>query len=83
LLDFTGLRPQPHFCIADRNGTHYRCMNKDEVDRVAAYCPDTDSCYYADPKAFGSRGLTLRFTKPKNQQKKNVKLAEDFQRMPL
>lgn len=66
----------------DRKGTHYRSMNKDDVDRVAAYCPETDRCYYVDPKDFGSRGLTLRFTKPKNQQKKNVKLAEDFQRMP-
>lgn len=67
----------------DRKGTHYRRMNKEDVDRVAAYCPDTDCCYYADPKAFGIRGLTLRITAPKNKQKKHVKLAEDFRRMPL
>src|SRR5271157_5264940 len=67
----------------DRKGTHYRTMDKNEVDRVAAYCPDTDRCYYVDPRVFGSRGVTLRFVEPGNRQRKNIKLATDFLRMSV
>jgi hypothetical protein len=65
----------------DRKGTLYRTMDKSEVDRVAAYCPNTDRCYYVDPRVFGSRGVKLRFVKSGNRQRKNVKLATEFLRM--
>jgi len=50
-----------HFrtCWADKNGTHMRQIDKDEVDIYCVYCPDTDECYYLSPKDF-NRSVTLR-----------------------
>jgi hypothetical protein len=61
----------------DRHGLHSVPLDKSQVDLFCVYCPDTDKCYYFDPKAFG-KSLTLRIAPPKNGQKKNLKLAEDF-----
>ena len=66
---------------ADRNGTHTRPMDKDEVDLYCIYCPDTDECYYLDPKDY--RGsVTLRVKAPKNNQARGVRLASDYRRVP-
>lgn len=47
------------------------------VDIIAIYCPCTDKCYYVYEKDF-STYLTLRINKPKNNQVKNVRLAENY-----
>jgi hypothetical protein len=65
----------------DRNGTHLRQVKKDEVDLYCIYCPDTDECYYLDPKHY-NRSVTLRVEAPKNNQARNIKLAKDFRRVP-
>ncbi|WP_041070289.1 group I intron-associated PD-(D/E)XK endonuclease [Thiolapillus brandeum] len=65
----------------DKNGTHMRQVDKDEVDLYCIYCPDTDECYYLDPKNY-NRSVTLRVEAPKNNQARNVKLARDFRRVP-
>jgi hypothetical protein len=72
-----------HFrsCWADKNGTHMRQTDKDEIDLYCIYCPDTDECYYLDPKNY-NRSVTLRVEMPRNNQTKNVKLAVDFRRVP-
>ncbi len=66
---------------ADKNGTHMRQVDKGEIDLYCIYCPDTDYCYYLDPKDY-NRSVTLRVEMPKNNQIANVKLAQDFRRVP-
>ena len=68
-------------CWADKNGTHTVPIDKNEVDLYCVFCPDTDECYYLDPKEFGSN-MTLRVKTPKNNQLKNVNFAADFRRVP-
>jgi hypothetical protein len=72
-----------HFrsCWADKNGTHTRQINKEEVDLYCIYCPDTDACYYLDPKDYKS-SVTLRVETPKNNQSRNVRMAADYRWVP-
>ena len=77
----------PFDLVAYRDGefrrvqVKYRKLDKDEVDLYCVYCPDTDECYYLNPKEFGSNA-TLRVEAPKNGQMKNVKFAADYRRAP-
>ena len=66
---------------ADRNGTKTRQVDKNEIDLYCIYCPDTDACYYLDPKQF-NRSVTLRVKAPKSNQSRNIKQAADFRRVP-
>jgi PD-(D/E)XK endonuclease len=66
---------------SDRNGIHSTAMDREEVDVVAIYSPDTGRCYYLNPADFRS-SVSLRLTPPRNGQRTNVLLAEDFLAMP-
>ncbi len=66
---------------ADKNGTHMQQIDKDEVDLYCLYCPETDECYYLDPKDY-NKSVTLRVEKPKNNQTANVRLASAYRRAP-
>jgi hypothetical protein len=72
-----------HFrsCWTDKNGTHMQQVDKDEVDLYCVYCPETDECYYLDPKDY-NRSVTLRVGRPKNNQSTNVRLASDYRGVP-
>jgi hypothetical protein len=72
-----------HFrsCWADKNGTHMRKVDKDEIDLYCIYCPDTDECYYLDPGDYKS-SVTLRVETSKNNQSRNVRMATDYRRVP-
>jgi hypothetical protein len=72
-----------HFrsCWADKNGTHMRQIDKEEVDLYCIYCPDTDHCYYLDPKEY-KNSVTLRVETSKNNQSKNVRMATDYRGVP-
>ncbi len=64
---------------SDKNGSHEQLYDKDDIDYIAVYCPETDKCYYVHIKDFeNSTAITLRLTKPKNNQSKGVKLADDY-----
>lgn len=65
----------------DKNGTHRRATDKREVDLFCVYCPETDECYYFDPSQFG-RSLSLRVDAPKNGQKRKIKFAADYRKVP-
>ena len=81
-LDKTGaLHVKFATCWADRHGTHTVAINKDEVDLYCIFCPDTDECYYLDPRSFDSNA-SLRVEAPKNGQAKGVNFAADFRRAP-
>jgi hypothetical protein len=66
---------------ADRNGTHERPLDKNELDVVCVYCPETDECYYFDPNQC-RQGFSLRVGPAKNHQVKSVHLIEDYRRIP-
>ncbi len=66
---------------ADKNGTHTRKVDKDQIDLYCIYCPDTDECYYLDPKEYKS-SVTLRVETSRNNQSRNVRMATDFRRVP-
>ncbi|HWL45188.1 MAG TPA: group I intron-associated PD-(D/E)XK endonuclease [Ilumatobacter sp.] len=66
---------------ADRHGVHTRAMPRDEVDVIAIYCPDTDTCYYIDPSRFGM-SVTVRIEPPKNNQQRRVISASECLSMP-
>ena len=68
-------------CWADKHGTHTSPIDKNEVDIYCVYCPDTDECYYLRPERFRSTA-SLRVEMPKNGQRKNVKFASDYRRVP-
>lgn len=66
---------------ADKKGTHERPIDKEAVDVFCVYCPDTDRCYYFDPKSF-NRSLSLRVNTPKNNQKRGIRMASDYRKVP-
>ena len=65
----------------DKKGTHMRQVDKAQIDLYCIFCPDTDECYYLDPKDY-NRSVTLRVEAPKNNQARNIRLAKDFRRVP-
>ena len=66
---------------SDRHGIHKLQMAKTEVDVVCVYCPDTERCYYLDPR--GHRGVVyLRLAPTKNNQSKRVLMADRFTDLP-
>jgi hypothetical protein len=67
---------------SDANGRHVKGLEKDEIDVMCVYCPDTRSCYYIDPKHFG-RSVTLRVTPSRNGQARRVWPASEFSSVPV
>ncbi len=68
-------------CWADRHGVHTVPIDKDEVDLFCIYCPETDECYYLEPRKYRSN-VSLRVEAPKNCQARGIHLAADFRRAP-
>ena len=56
-------------------------VDKNEIDVYCVYCPQTDECYYFDPKRF-DKSLSLRVEAPRNSQVHNVKFAKDYREVP-
>jgi hypothetical protein len=66
---------------SDRNGIHEKPIDKALVDIMCIYCPDTDVCYYFDPKSF-NKSVSLRVDTPKNNQNAGVNVASDYRKVP-
>jgi len=66
---------------ADRHGSHTLLVDKAAIDVYCVYCPDTDACYYVDPKVH-SRTVLLRISVAKSGQRKRIHWARDFRDMP-
>jgi hypothetical protein len=50
----------------------------DEIDAIAAYCEELDTCYYLPIDEIGDRGtVQLRLTPPRNGQRASVTFAAD------
>ena len=58
-----------------------KAVDKGQIDLYCIYCPETDECYYLDPKEY-DKSVTLRVETPKNSQLTNVKFVTDFRRVP-
>ena len=61
------------------NGYVRTTYGEDEVDVIAAYCPELDRCYLIPMDVVAGRGLMhLRVSPPKNGQRAAVQFADDF-----
>lgn len=49
----------------DRHGTHWKEIDKESIDVLAIYCPQTRQCSYIDPKTVG-KSVTLRLERMKD-----------------
>ena len=57
----------------------FRKYTGEEIDFIAAYCPDTNEIYYLRMNDFeGKSALFLRVEPPKNGQSAGVSWAKDF-----
>lgn len=64
-------------CYSTKNGVQIQDVDKSQIDLYCIYCPETDLCYYFNPKQF-NRSVTIRLKETKNKQKKGVYFAESF-----
>jgi len=68
-------------CYSTSKGVVTKFVNKAIIDIYAVFCPETDSCYYFDPKHY-NRCISLRVKTSLNNQQQGVRLAEDFKKVP-
>ena len=66
---------------SDSRGSYVRPLDKEDIDVVCIYSPDTSHCYYVDPKKFG-KSVSLRVAPVKNGQQRNVLQAQAFRAVP-
>jgi hypothetical protein len=67
---------------ADRRRNHYVPLDRNSIDVVCLYCPDTARCYYIDPKDTPTMKVCLRIEPPRNNVSKGVRWAKDFTEIP-
>ncbi len=66
-------------CRRAREGLVHRGYTPDEVDAIAAYCPELDRCYFVPLERFeGKSALQLRLVAARNNQQLGINWAEDF-----
>ena len=58
-----------------------KSVDKSEIDIYCVYCPETDKCYYFDPKKFKST-VNIRINKSLNNQSEKINFAEDYLVIP-
>lgn len=61
---------------SDSNGTHSKTINKNDINFYCIYCPQTDECYYFNPKKY-KRSISLRVEKSKINNSK-IKFIKDY-----
>jgi prevent-host-death family protein len=62
------------------NGLEWRSYTSEQVDAIAAYCPDVDSCYLLPiERVEGCRQVHLRLVPAKNAQRGGIVWAHDFE----
>ena len=66
---------------SDKNGIHTVPVDKSTIDLYCMYCPETDECYWFNPKDFNNN-VNLRVKEPKNNQKLGINLASDYLKIP-
>jgi hypothetical protein len=67
-------------CRRSRDGMVVRRYTATEVDAIAAYSAALDSCYLLTPEHFaGRRAVHLRVEPSRNNQRRGINWAEDFE----
>ena len=62
------------------NGLRRTYYSAEEVDAFAAWCPDTERCYYVELAQITTRAvLYLRLEPARNNQAKGVRWAKDYE----
>lgn len=62
-------------------GVKTKSVDKSLINLYAVYCPQTDSCYYFNPKRY-NKSITLRVKTPLNNQKSKTHTADQFKKVP-
>lgn len=57
-------------------------QDKSEVDVLCVYCPELDKCCYISMTDIPKQYITLRVKIPKNNQKINVRMFNDYYQVP-
>jgi hypothetical protein len=66
-------------CRRGRNGFVRRFYTSDEVDAIAAFCPELDRCFLLPLDRFSGRAeIQLRLAPARNNQDRGVNWADDF-----
>ena len=70
-------------CYSSRrgfDGLRRRPYQPGELDAYAAYCPDTDRCYFVPLETFAGRvQVVLRLSPTKNHQRERINWAENYE----
>jgi hypothetical protein len=70
-------------CFSSRRGRdHFLRLRytSEEVDAIAAYCPDVDRCYFLPAAVIVGRAqISLRLAPPRNGQRLRIRQADDFE----
>jgi hypothetical protein len=66
---------------ADRHGNHWVPIDKNAIDVMCTYCPDTGRCYYVDPRQY-RHDVTLRIVPTQNNQRDGIHFVENFTEIP-
>ena len=66
---------------SDSHGVHTKEIDKNLIDLLAIYCPETKEVYYVIPSNF-DKSVTLRVEESKNNQTKGVNLAKNYLLVP-
>lgn len=67
---------------SDRHGVHKTPVDKSAIDLICIYCPETDHCYYVDPKRH-RQSVKLRISPSRNRQVSGVHEAFRFREVPI
>ena len=63
-----------------REGMRYRSYTAEEIDAIAAYCPETGECYYVPvERVAGRRVIHLRTKPTRNNQADRVNYAVEYE----
>jgi len=66
---------------SDSHGVHTKEIDKNLIDLLAIYCPETKEVYYVIPSNF-DKSVTLRVEESKNNQTKGINLAKNYLLVP-
>jgi hypothetical protein len=68
---------------SDKNGIHESLYDKNDIDIICVYCPNTDKCYYINALLV-NECVTLRVKPLENTQKNNpsINFADNFLQIP-
>lgn len=67
-------------CRRGPDGQMWRPYTAEQVDAIAAYCPEVDACYFIPiTRVEGSRQIQLRLTPARNAQRGAIAWAHDYE----